>query len=64
LAFIFAWMILSGLIPQFFEENIQGQVPICQLAVVLLKDERDMIGVEIICRVDDLRIKGQSRIIF
>jgi hypothetical protein len=57
-------MILPGLIPQFFEENIRGQAPIWQLAIELLKDKRGMIRVEIICRANDLRIVEQSSIIF
>ena len=60
----FAWMILPGLIPQFFEENIRGQAPVWQLAIVLLKDERGMFRVEIICRANNLRIKEQPSIIF
>jgi len=53
---------LPGLIPQYFEEYIQGQTPIWQLAIELLKDKRGMIWVEIICRANDLRIIEQPSI--
>ena len=57
-------MILHDLFLQFLKENIRVQAPIWHFIIELIKDKRNVIGMEVICRAGDLRFKILPSVVF